>query len=385
MYKIEAVYKDLFSLLKEGKCIVITDNDGTLFDSQDADAWRIYTILAELQKTDIPSLEEIKDIGYGKKVWLDGLIDALRTNYPKIEKKNLETLKTKLQDPNDKSIVLMGQNMKPIVGAKKFILSMKENKNFVAVCSDNYSAAVAEAINFHFEGVHCHLPDDKEPHEFASKKHPKPDDHVLRLNDTSGFDLEALFKPNPTKLLIQQFNALVQMGVLQKTQLNAFLENASLREAIKSNPAYRKTVYIGDDVSDFLAADNANFDYFVGVTNCGKCSLSQFSETVATRKSKIQVILVGDLNEFYNMMIRILFENKKGPTAFFDERQNIDSSVSHQATSQITTISLPKYQPQLQVSTQAATPMWVKDGSETSVSAVSSVTEAELSTQYTSS
>ena len=290
---------DLPLLLNSEKAIVILDNDGTIFNSQFAEVWRIRAILAELDKQNIPSEEELLQIGYGKKTWSNGLITALKTLYPQLTEEHLNYLKAKLDNNEvDGLIVKMGQHMRPLPGSKHFLQEMKLNNNVVAICSDNHSDAVAEAINHHFKGIHCQLPDNRLAHKDASKPMHKPNDHIITLNDTLGHDVNKKFKPDPTKLLIQQFKALLSLNIVQENQLNEFITNSDLRAQIKEHSNYRKTVYIGDNVNDYVAAVKASFDYFVALTTTGTSNEQEFRSVINSNSSDTKVVLVKDL-EFY--------------------------------------------------------------------------------------
>ncbi|KTD63537.1 haloacid dehalogenase-like hydrolase [Legionella santicrucis] len=295
---------DLVSLLQTGKAILILDNDGTIFNSQPSEAWRIRTILSSLGETQLPTMEELLEIGYGKKTWANGLIQSLKEQFPFLSADNLEKLKRQLESGAvDELIVQMGHNMLPISGAERFLLDMNEKGHKLAICSDNYSDTVAEAINYHIRGVHCQLPDNREPHEHAVKKAIQFGDYIITLNDTMGVNLKGKHKPDPTKLLIQQFKALMDLNVVEAPQLEKFIANPEFRRELKSHVNYRKTVYIGDDVNDYLAAANANFDYFIASTKSGKCNEEQFSFKIDTNQFDIEVIMIDNLqmlNEWIN-------------------------------------------------------------------------------------
>ncbi|MFA6302426.1 MAG: HAD family hydrolase [Legionella sp.] len=323
---------ELFSLLESGHAIVILDNDGTIFNSQPSEAWRIRAILAELKETKIPTIEQVLDIGYGKKVWADGLVDALKERFPSISESSLSALKSRLnQDGVDNLIVAMGKSMIPIPGAHNFLLNMNKNGNKVAICSDNYSDTVAEAVNHHISGVHCQLPDNRPAHKFADKKTKKPNDYLITLNDTMGIDLNGKYKPDPTKLLIQQFKALLELNVVEENQLPKFLSNSEFRVSLKSHANYRKTVYIGDDVNDYVAAGNANFDFFIASTNSGKCNHDEFTAKFESNKYPIEIISVDNLHMFNEQMHAVRLENKvKMQTArFFGANTETDTAANY--------------------------------------------------------
>lgn len=297
-------YRNLLGLLQTGKAIIILDNDGTIFNSQPSEAWRIRTILSNLGETQLPTMEELLEIGYGKKTWADGLIKVLKEQFPHLSADNLGKLKSKLESgPVDEVIVRMGQNMLPIPGAESFLLGMNKKGHKIAICSDNYSDTVAEAVNHHIRGVHCQLPDSRDPHEHAVKKTIRPGDYLITLNDTMGINLKGKYKPDPTKLLIQQFKALMDLNVVNAMQFEEFIAKPEFRRGLKSHINYRKTVYIGDDVNDYLAAANANFDYFIASTKSGKCNEDQFSSKIDSNPFDIETIMVDNLqmlNEWLN-------------------------------------------------------------------------------------
>lgn len=158
-------------------------------------------------------------------------------------------------------------------------------------------------VEYHIRGVHCQLPDNREPHEHAVKKAIQFGDYIITLNDTMGVNLKGKHKPDPTKLLIQQFKALMDLNVVEAPQLEKFIANPEFRRELKSHVNYRKTVYIGDDVNDYLAAANANFDYFIASTKSGKCNEEQFSFKIDTNQFDIEVIMIDNLqmlNEWIN-------------------------------------------------------------------------------------
>lgn len=288
--------EDLLGLLQTGNAIIILDNDGTIFNSQPAEAWRIRTILSNLGETELPAMDELLEIGYGKKVWADGLVDTLKKDFPHLLAENLKVLKSKLQSGTvDEVIVRMGQHMTPIPGAERFLLEMNKKGHKIAICSDNYADTVAEAVNHHISGVHCQLPDNRDPHESSYKKTKQLADYLITLNDTMGEDLKGKYKPDPTKLLIQQFKALMSLNVVEDGQLQTFLNDPEFRRELKSHQNYRETIYVGDDVNDYLAAANANFDYFIASTKSGKCNDEQFSAKIDANKSEIKSIMVDHL------------------------------------------------------------------------------------------
>lgn len=340
-------HRDLVGLLQTGKAILILDNDGTIFNSQPSEAWRIRTILSNLGETQLPTMEELLEIGYGKKTWVDGLLQSLKEQYPFLSADNLEKLKRKLESGSvDELIVRMGHKMLPISGAVCFLLEMNKKGHKLAICSDNYSDTVAEAINYHIRGVHCQLPDNREPHEHAVKKTIQSGDYIITLNDTMGVNLKGKHKPDPTKLLIQQFKALMDLNVVKATQLEEFIANPEFRRGLKSHVNYRQTVYIGDDVNDYLAAANANFDYFIASTKSGKCNEAQFFSKIDSNRFDIDVIMVDNLqmlNEWINTVSsNVTMEitpNKKvtdstvgtNSHAFFDANSHVSPSSTAQA------------------------------------------------------
>ncbi|KTD12051.1 Phosphoglycolate phosphatase [Legionella gratiana] len=341
-------HRDLVGLLQTGKAIIILDNDGTIFNSQPSEAWRIRTILSTLGETQLPTMEALLEIGYGKKNWADGLINALKEQFPHLSVDNLEKLKSKLERGSvDEVIVRMGQNMLPIPGAERFLLEMNKKGHKLAICSDNYSDTVAEAVNHHIRGVHCQLPDNREPHEHAAKKTMCPGDYLITLNDTMGVNLKRKYKPDPTKLLIQQFKALMELNVVNAMQLEEFIAKPEFRRELKSNANYRKTVYIGDDINDYLAAANANFDYFIASTKSGKCDEEQFSSKIDSNMFAIETIMVDNLqmlHEWINVVpCRITTEiitNTKvthsragaNSNGFFDSNSNVSTQETVQAS-----------------------------------------------------
>lgn len=338
---------DILGLLQMGKAIIILDNDGTIFNSQPSEAWRIRTILSNLGETQLPTMEELLEIGYGKKTWADGLVQSLKEQCPFLSADNLEKLKHKLERGSvDELIVRMGHNMLPISGAERFLLEMNKKGHKLAICSDNYSDTVAEAINYHIRGVHCQLPDNREPHQHAVKKTMQFGDYIITLNDTMGVNLKGKHKPDPTKLLIQQFKALMDLNVVKETQLEEFIANPEFRRGLKSHVNYRKTVYIGDDVNDYLAAANANFDYFIASTKSGKCNEDQFSSKIDSNTFGIETIMVDNLQMLHerintassNVTVEITPSKKvinskvrANSNGFFDLNSNVSTQEISQA------------------------------------------------------
>ena len=64
---------------------------------------------------------------------------------------------------------------------------------------------------------------------------------------------------------------------------------------MKSHVNYRKTVYIGDDINDYLAAANAHFDYFIASTKSGKCNEEQFYTKIYSDNFAIETAMVDNL------------------------------------------------------------------------------------------
>lgn len=304
-YPTQKIVKDL---TLGSHSIVIFDNDGTLLHSQLAEAHRIFVYLHEIVngEVEIPSVDSILKIGYGQKVWEDGLCAELKKICPALSDEMLSHLERKIQSASSEDVHVQGMshNMAPLPGSQALLTTLFSAGAYVGVATDNYADVVKNALNIQLGAdVICYGKGEWEMAK-AEVTHRKK----LFLNNV--FDLilpEKSRKPNPTKLFLQQFIGFVQSGLVTPDCAQRYIDDGDYRVNLQSEARARghKTIYIGDSTSDLIASHSAGYDVFIAVTTTGKHGYRDFIVAAEELKAKtagsvLEIVMVDGLEQLNN-------------------------------------------------------------------------------------
>lgn len=317
----KAILKDIL----KSKPHIIFDSDGVVFKNEAQEATRIAQFFFTKEEiNDNPDvITAVEGMGFGKNnVWQKEVYEkiiahSLFQEKVKQEHDGFDTFfKYMMAENNTKSPITgvdsgeaikeMGEKMQLTTGAKEFLQGIAETgRQTCAIVTDNFWQVAFGAWNKNLSGILTCC----EPNTEVSATDAENPKMLVRLNDDYGKNVKFSFKPNPDKLLLQRFKLLELDGVVQRSELDKFLdqtkEGRQFRLEVAEREGYSPAVYIGDDVRDMQAAILAGFDYFIGVTDTGKSKAADFEEVLVNLSDfdKLEEhghVTNDDLGKFFN-------------------------------------------------------------------------------------
>ena len=129
-------------------------------------------------------------------------------------------------------------------------------------------------------------------------------------------------KPEPDGLLLQKFSLLLKRGVVTQDEIDAFLQQYA-REGFRARADYRQSAYVGDEVIDLQAAENAGFDYFIAVNPEKSLNRQLINDYIAKSNPHIKIIFAENLENAYEL----LFKPRAGARLIADKQQSIGNTI----------------------------------------------------------
>ena len=192
-------------------------------------------------------------------------------------------------------------------------VGVKMDAAFDRVKAKNIDPVAEEAFEKYFKGelekLRSTMPKDKQEltesdiqaERVKAKAQWQLDHHSFTsMNDK--YDLHVAPKPDPTGILLQKFSMLLKRGVVKREELSDFLDPKT-HETFKLRPGYRVSIYIGDQLSDLHAAEDAGFDYFVAIAPYAGAR-EEMQNYIADSTYNTQVFIVNDLQELHDLVYK---------------------------------------------------------------------------------